>query len=162
MSGVNEVLKEGGRGNTGGGRGRLRNALVVVEVSLALILLLASGLLIRSFLRMQTIDPGFRTDHLLTAFTVLPDTKYPTPEQRAAFFRELVERAGSIPGVRSAAASTGLPLLGGGGSDPFMVEGQPIPAGRQRAVGGKPVHQRGLLPDNGDSTSSRALLQRAG
>src|SRR5262249_16024620 len=114
------ILKEGGRGNTGGGsKHRLRSSLVVVEVTLALILLLASGLLIQSFIRMQDINPGFRTDGLLTANIFLPDSKYPTPESRINFFRAIVERASAIPGVRAAAATTGLPLWGGGSGGAF-------------------------------------------
>lgn len=127
--GVAEVLKEGGRGNTGGSRGKLRNTLVVVEVTLALVLLLGSGLLIQSFVRIQDVNPGFRSDRLLTAHLFLPATKYPTPEARANFFRSLVERASAIPGVRAAASTTGLPLYGGGSSGPFVVEGQSVPAG---------------------------------
>jgi putative ABC transport system permease protein len=124
--GVNEVLKEGGRGNTGV-RGRLRNSLVVVEVTLALVLLLGSGLLIQSFVRMQDIHPGFRSDRLLTAAIFLPDAKYTTPEQRLNFFTALVERARAIPGVRGAATTTGLPLYGGGSGGSVVLEGQPAP-----------------------------------
>jgi predicted permease len=126
--GVNDVLKEGGRGPVGGSRARLRNALVVVEMSLALVLLLASGLLMKSFVRMQSVDPGFRTDRLLAASVSLPDNKYAKPEQRAAFFRDLVESVNAIPGVRSAAASNGIPLMGGGPGGYLIVEGQPVPA----------------------------------
>jgi putative ABC transport system permease protein len=100
----------------------------VVEVTLALVLLLASGLLIQSFVSMQQINPGFRSDRLLTASIYLPEAKYTTPEQRVNFFRGLVERAGSIPGVRSAAVTTGLPLYGAGGGGSVVVEGQPVPS----------------------------------
>jgi predicted permease len=141
--GVNDVLKEGGRGLGAGSRSRLRNALVVVEMSLALVLLLASGLLMQSFVKMQTIDPGFRTDRLLAAYIALPDAKYPKPEQRAAFFRDLVERANAIPGVRAAAASTGIPLMGGGPAANFVVEGQTVPAGGSEAF----ARSRSITPD---------------
>src|SRR5262249_30393314 len=73
-------------------------------------------------------NPGFRTDGLLTANIFLPDSKYPTPESRINFFRAIVERASAIPGVRAAAATTGLPLWGGGSGGAFIVEGQEIPA----------------------------------
>ena len=73
--GVNDVLKEGGRGLIGGSRSRLRSALVVVEMSLALVLLLASGLLMQSFVKMQKVDPGFRTGRLLAASLALPESK---------------------------------------------------------------------------------------
>ncbi len=132
--GVNDILKEGGRGNSGA-RGGLRNSLVVVEVTLALVLLLASGLLMQSFVRMQSINPGFRTDNLLTAFLWLPEAKYPRPEQRANFFRDLADRAAALPGVQGAAASTGVPLAGGGPGANFIVEGRPVPASGQESFG---------------------------
>ena len=133
--GVNDTLKEGGRaGAAAGSRGKLRSALVVVEVSLAMMLLLAAGLLIKSFGNLQQANPGFRVENLLTANVWLPDTKYPQPEQRAAFFRELVERVNTMPGVVSAAASTGIPLSGGGGASNFVIEGQPAPAAGHEAI----------------------------
>jgi putative ABC transport system permease protein len=125
--GIADTLKEGGRGNSSGSRGGLRNALVVVEVSLALVLLLASGLLIQSFVKMQQIDPGFRVDNLLTATIWLPDAKYPRPEQRTRFFHDLADRAAAIPGVQSAAVSTSVPMTGGGAGSNFVVEGKPLP-----------------------------------
>jgi putative ABC transport system permease protein len=127
--GVNEVLKEGGRGNTSGLKGRFRSGLVVVEMTLALVLLLASGLLIQSFVKMQDIHPGFRSDRLLVAQLYLPEARYTTPEQRGNFYRALVERAAALPGVRAAASTTGLPLYGGGGGGSVIIEGQPVPAG---------------------------------
>ncbi len=133
--GVNDTLKEGGRaGAAAGSRGKLRSVLVVVEVSLAMMLLLAAGLLIKSFGNLQQANPGFRVENLLTANVWLPDTKYPQPEQRAAFFRELVERVNTMPGVVSAAASTAIPLSGGGGASNFVVEGQPAPAAGHEAI----------------------------
>ncbi len=133
--GVNDTLKEGGRaGAAAGSRGTLRSALVVVEVSLAMMLLLAAGLLIKSFGNLQQANPGFRVENLLTANVWLPDTKYPEPEQRSAFFRQLVERANSMPGVVSAAASTGIPLAGGGGASNFVIEGQPAAAAGHEAI----------------------------
>lgn len=125
---VNDVLKEAGRGNTGGRGGKLRNSLVVVELSLALVLLLAAGLLIQSFIRMQDVNPGFRADRLLTASVFVPDTKYPTPAHRAEFFRRLVERASAIPGVQAATAASGLPAMPGGSGGFFVVEGQTVPS----------------------------------
>jgi putative ABC transport system permease protein len=132
--GVNEVLKEGGRGNTSGLKGRFRSGLVVVEVTLALVLLLASGLLIQSFVRMQDVNPGFRSERLLVANLYLSETKYTTPEQRANFYRALVERTAALPGVRGTASTTGLPLYGGGSAGSVVVEGQPVPAGGSELV----------------------------
>jgi putative ABC transport system permease protein len=129
------TLKDGGRGNSAGGRGGLRNALVVVEVSLALILLLASGLLIQSFVKMQQIDPGFRVENVLTANVWLPDAKYPRPAERARFFQDLAGRLSTIPGVQSAAISTSIPMTGGGSGTSFIVEGRPLPAAGQEFFG---------------------------
>jgi putative ABC transport system permease protein len=148
---VNDILKEGGRGMGAGSRSRLRNALVVVEMSLALVLLLASGLLMQSFVRMQTIDPGFRTGNLLAAYVALPEARYPKPEQRLAFFRDLVEKAGAIGGVRAAAASTGIPLMGGGQAPYLVYEGQSVPAGgsefyaRSRSVSPNYLQAMGIV-----------------
>jgi putative ABC transport system permease protein len=136
---VNEVLKEGGRGNTGGSKGRLRNALVVVEVTLALVLLLGAGLLIQSFVNLQDLSPGFRTDRLLVASIDLPEAKYPGNEQRINFFHNLTTRVAAIPGVRAAAATTGLPLYSGSSSS-FVVEGQPTPpAGSETFAGNRQI-----------------------
>jgi putative ABC transport system permease protein len=127
---VNDTLKEGGRSGSGGAKGKLRSTLVVVEVTLAVVLLLAAGLLIRSFSALQEASPGFRVGGLLTANVRLPDVKYPKPEMRAAFFRDLVERVSTLPGVQSAAVGTGLPLMGGSGNN-FVVEGRPAPPAGQ-------------------------------
>jgi putative ABC transport system permease protein len=126
--GINETLKEGGRGGGGAARGWMRNILVVTEVSLSVVLLLAAGLLVRGFNRLQRNDPGFRVQGLLTANVWLPDTKYPTPAARADFFERLVEHVGGLPGVESAAASTGMPFIGGGQWwSSLIVEGRPAP-----------------------------------
>jgi putative ABC transport system permease protein len=127
---VNDTLKEGGRSGSGGAKGKLRSTLVVVEVTLAVVLLLAAGLLIRSFSALQEAGPGFRVEGLLTANVRLPEVKYSKPEVRAAFFRDLVERVSTLPGVQSAAVGTGLPLMGGSGSN-FSVEGRPAPPAGQ-------------------------------
>jgi putative ABC transport system permease protein len=169
--GIADTLKEGGRSNAAGSRGGLRSALVVVEVSLALILLLASGLLIRSFVRMQQIDPGFRVDDLLTASLWLPDSKYPRPEQRARFFHDLVERAGAIPGVQGAAVSTSIPMTGGGAGTNFVVEGRPLPAaghepfGRTRSITpgylqtiGIPLRRGRYFTAQDDETALRVVI----
>ncbi|SPF48445.1 conserved membrane hypothetical protein [Candidatus Sulfopaludibacter sp. SbA4] len=132
---VNETLKEGGRAGTGGARGRLRGVFVVAEVSLAMVLLLAAGLLIKSFNLLLEVNPGFRVESLLTARIWLPNAKYATPELRAQFFRDLVERAGGIPGAQSAAASTNIPMTGGGSGTNFAVEGQPAPVAGHEPIG---------------------------
>jgi putative ABC transport system permease protein len=110
---VGGALKESGPfGLTGTrGRQRIRSGLVMLEVSLALILLASSVLLIKSFVRLTHVEPGFRTDHLLTARVSLPDSKYATPESQRAFLSDLMERLKSLPAESVAAGSA--PVLGG-------------------------------------------------
>lgn len=108
---LNETLKEGGRGTTGGHH-RVRSSLVVVEVALALILLVCSGLLIRSFVRLQTVSPGFNTDNALAVNVSLPGRKYPNPDQYSTFFVQLIEKVAALPGVFAVGATQALPLQG--------------------------------------------------
>ena len=110
---LNETLKESGRSATGGARRRmLGNSLVVVEVALSFVLLAGAGLMINSLLRLQRVNPGFRTDRILTMHFTLPAAKYPEdrPDLTAGFFQQLTERVKALPGVESAGVTTGLPL----------------------------------------------------
>ena len=123
---LRETLNEGTRGSTAGpGQHRLRGALVAMEIALAMLLLIGSGLLLRSFQRMQEVPPGFQADHLLVADIPLSPTAYAKPEQRYEFFDRLVERAKTLPGVRSAAAASFLPVSGGGSIIHFNITGRP-------------------------------------
>jgi len=108
---LNESLKEGERGAEGFGRNRLRGVLVASEIALALILLVGTGLVLRSFVRLQAVDPGFKPDHVLTAEISLPEAQYPDT-QKAAFFSQLLDRVRTLPGVLSAGAIGHLPLGG--------------------------------------------------
>jgi putative ABC transport system permease protein len=125
---LNVSLKEGGRW-AGGGPGRLRNALVVAEIAMALVLLVSAGLLVKSIGRLQLVDPGFDPTNALTMNVWLPAANYPDGPSRAAFYDRLVERVERLPGVRSAGVVSTLP--GGGGFDRLgiEVEGQPKPPG---------------------------------
>ncbi len=124
---VNDALKDGSR-STGLSLHRgYRGVLVVVEFTLAFLLLIGSGLLIRSFVRLSSVAAGFDPTNVLTANTELPRTKYATDQQRTAFFLEILDRLRALPGVRSAAVSTQLPIIGHWGSSSFLVEGQPEP-----------------------------------
>ena len=124
-----EALKETGRSNTGGPRSRrARGAFVVAEVALALVLLVGAGLLMKSFLRLQAINPGFDPQNVLTMRVLLPRTKYPDDAKRVAFFRQAVERMQGLPGVVSAAAADTIPFAGLGSATGFTIEGQPAPA----------------------------------
>jgi putative ABC transport system permease protein len=123
---LREALNEGSRGSTAGpGQHRLRGALVAMEIALAMLLLVGSGLLLRSFSRLQEVPPGFQPDHLLVADIPLSQTAYAKPENRYQFFDRLVERARTLPGVRSAAAASFLPVSGGGSVIHFNITGRP-------------------------------------
>jgi putative ABC transport system permease protein len=126
---LNESLKEGGRAASGGKRQRqTRGALVVAEVALALALLLGTGLLMRSFLKLQQTDPGFNPEGVLTMSVVLPGARYAYGEPQISFLQRLVERVSALPGVRSAGVTSDLPWTGyqnrGGG---FTIEGKTFP-----------------------------------
>jgi putative ABC transport system permease protein len=131
---LNEGLKESGRGATGGpGRHRVRTFLVVSEVALSLVLLVGAGLMMRSFARLLAVDPGFKADHVLTAFVSLPVSKYPTRQEQAAFFERLIERLRNLPGVSSAGLVTDIPLFGGS-STGVEIDGRPAPLPGQRPM----------------------------
>jgi predicted permease len=130
-----ERLKEGGRSDSGGGRKGLRRSLVVIEFALALTLLAGAGLAIRSFWKLTRVDLGFRQDHVLTFGLDLRDDRFAHPEQTAVFYRELLEKIEALPGVSSAAVSTGLPVLGTEFGPAFSIAGQAAgdPSARPRA-----------------------------
>jgi putative ABC transport system permease protein len=119
------VVREG---RIGGASARGRRALVVVQVALAVVLLAGAGLLMRSFMRLVSVNPGFRTDHLLTLEIELPNTRYPGPREWLPFFERLTADLRALPGVIDAAGVSGLPLNENGGSVGFYAEGQPVPA----------------------------------
>ena len=113
---VNETLKEGGRtGTAGGGHSRLRSALVIGEIAIALALLVASGLLLRSFEKMRAVDLGFRPDHVLAASYSLPQQQYATQAAVDAFNDELIRRVQQLAGVKSAGLTSFLPASGSNG-----------------------------------------------
>jgi putative ABC transport system permease protein len=122
---LSEVLKEGARSSTGGTRsGRMRNVLVVAEIALALVMLIGTGLMIKSFLRLQNVDPGFNPSRILTAEFLMPRSKYPEGPQLSAFYDRVLERVGSLPGVESAGFITMLPLGGGENFAALTIEGR--------------------------------------
>ncbi|MBO0858116.1 MAG: ABC transporter permease [Chloracidobacterium sp.] len=106
-------LREAGRGLQGGARQAfLRKALVVAEVTLSLMLLVGAGLMMRTFMAVQDVELGFRTDRLLTMRVPLPEQRYPDRERRVAFFEELLRRVSAIPGVRAVGLNTGMHPFG--------------------------------------------------
>ena len=129
---LNELLKEGGRGGSGGSRQRrLRDALVAAEVALAFVLLVGAGLLLRSFLKLQQTDPGFRPTGVLTLGFSLPSARYKAPEQILAFYQTLIERVSTLPGVESAGASSDLPWSGYDENSGFGIEGKTYPPNQE-------------------------------
>jgi putative ABC transport system permease protein len=111
-----EDLKAGARSVASGGRARFRNGLVVAQVALSVVLLVGAGLLMRSFVRLRGVDPGFDSENVLTADIGLPRGKYDNDERRRLFFRELQERVGATPGVVSVGFISRLPIRDPGGN----------------------------------------------
>jgi putative ABC transport system permease protein len=129
---LNTSLKSGTRTGGGGERkGRLRNGLVVAEVALALVLLICAGLLIQSFARLGRVQPGLRTERLLTARIQLPDVAYPKNENVIGFFNQFLPRVRAIPGVESASAIVPLPLTGSNMVTSFDNAEHPLPDGQR-------------------------------
>jgi putative ABC transport system permease protein len=124
---LTEKLKEGDRGSTAG-HARLRNGLIASEVALALMLLIAAGLLIESFAQLARVQPGFNPESVLTFNIALPDDPYRDAAKAAGFFDQIVRRIEELPGVKSAAAGNVLPLSGGEEIDGFEIAGRPAAA----------------------------------
>ena len=122
---VNETLKEANRGSTGGGQ-RLRATLLVAEVSLSLVLLIAAGLLLTSFARLQRVQPGFTPGGVFTAQLAIPGERYDR-EKLVAFYEQLYARLQELPNSTSAAITDRVPLTGGQAPAPVAVQGRPLP-----------------------------------
>jgi putative ABC transport system permease protein len=139
--GLNDPLKEGGRGSaTGRGRSYLRDGIVLAEVALALILLIGATLLMRSFLRLMNVDPGFSPQGVLTLNISLPDSRYSSARPMIAFQQQTLDRLSALPGVKSAGGIFGLPLGNGAVAGDFTVEGQAAPdAATQPFIAAKKV-----------------------
>jgi len=132
---LNHSLKDTGKGVSGGSRGgRLRGALVISEIALALILLIGSGLLMKSFILLQRVDPGFNPDHLVTLRVILNKTPYPNIPQVVDFYSQLLDRVKALPEVQSTALISTLPLSGNETDTDFLIEGLPQPPPTQQPV----------------------------
>ena len=126
---LQEALKDGAR-SIGSCRGRLSRTLVVLETCLAVVLLIGAGLLVKSFVRLLSVNPGFRAERLLTFQVPIPSGRYSKDSARVVFYESLVARLRAFPGVRSAGGAQFLPIEGGGANIEFAVEGKPRgPAG---------------------------------
>src|SRR5207248_7020961 len=127
-----DALKDAARSVGASGRSqRLRHALVVAELALAVVLVTGAGLLIRSFLRLQNVQPGFNPQHLMTFTVELPSTSYPKREQQVRLFEQLQQRVESLPGIESAGAASTLPLGGNSISFSFDLLSRPLPRSQQ-------------------------------
>ena len=143
-SDLNESLKEGGRGGTAGARrNRARGLLVVSEIALSLVLLIGAGLMIRSFIRLEQVNPGFDARNVLTMRLTLPSAQYTDIRKRASLFQQVISRIQALPGVESAAAISRLPLTPGNSGRGLVIEGvQPDSSGN-----GPTADYRVISPD---------------
>ncbi len=131
---LNSSLKQGSRTGAGIGSHRVRGILVVAEIGLSLMLLVGAGLLIRSFTKLQSVNPGFSAGQVLTARVFLPDAKYREPAQKIAFFEQALLKLRNIPGVQAAGADVFLPLTGLISGTSFTIDGRPAPPPGQKPV----------------------------
>jgi putative ABC transport system permease protein len=127
-------LKEGGRGAAGGGRARVRNALVVAEVAMSLVLLIGASLFVRSFLNLQRASAGFDTAPLLTMRFYLPGAAYEPSEAKSRRVEDIARRVAAIPGVEASFASNFVPLGGGGGGGSVQIEGHSVERGKEPEI----------------------------
>jgi putative ABC transport system permease protein len=135
-TGVNEALKEGGRtGTSGSGHARLRSALVIAELAVALVLLCGAGLLLRSFEKLRAVDLGFHTDHMLTASYGLPRQQYSSQAAVDGFDNQLLIKLQQLPGVQAVGITSALPGAGSENSTGFVPEGYVGPKGAQLNTG---------------------------
>ncbi len=141
---LNSALKEGSRDSSiPVSRRRLSRLLIVSEIALALVLLIGSGLLIRSLLQLQKVELGFRPENVLTMHVSLPQTKYKTNEQVYSFYSQMLERIEAVPGVEHAGLVTDLPIVGWSYGIQFSVEGRPQADTSNRTF----AHQQRITPD---------------
>jgi putative ABC transport system permease protein len=120
-----ELMKEGARSSAGGARRRIGNLLVVTEIALALVLLAGGGLMVKSFIRLVRVDPGFDPHNVLRVDLSLPGPRYPKPEQLIRFYDGLMARIKALPGVEVVGATTQTPLGPGDNWSFFSIEGRP-------------------------------------
>ncbi|HET7221216.1 MAG TPA: ABC transporter permease [Vicinamibacterales bacterium] len=133
-SNLQDSLKEGARGSTGGRRARLRNGLVVAEIAMSLVLLIGASLFVRSFLNLQNASVGFNTLPLLTMRFYLPGVVYEPSDAKNQRVRDIVRRVEALPGVEAAFASNFVPLGAGGGGGTVIVEGKTVPRGEEPGI----------------------------
>ena len=129
-----DALKDAGRGSSGSRTARTRQVLVVAEIALSLVLLASAGLLVRSLIVLQRVDPGFVAEHAVTAGMLLPDSRYPDGPSRVAFYRRLEDAIRVLPGASSSGIATTLPLSGSDMNVGFSIEGRPQEPGTRTSA----------------------------
>jgi predicted permease len=169
---IQGVLREAGRGVAGGAR-RVRSALVIAEVALAVVLVVGAGLMARSFVQLTNVDPGFRADHLLAVNFTISTTRH--GDHWLQYYRQVIDKARTIPGVISAAAAKSAPFQGNGedngftppgyvqraGEDPPTAAMMNISDGYFRTIGAKMVAGREYLPSEGADTPPTVVINEA-
>jgi predicted permease len=171
---LNDILKESGRGNAGGRRARwMASSMVVAELALTIVLLAGAGLMIRSFMKLYSMDIGVDTSRMLTMRLALPEKKYPTPQKRRLFYESLLPHLAAIPGV-AASSITSAPPGNGAGSRGIEFEGRPqadpkkvpqvtslyVSEGYFDALGVSPLQGR-LLSETDGNAGSEAVVVNA-
>jgi putative ABC transport system permease protein len=149
------ALKEGGRTGDGRLHGRAQHWLIVSEIALTLMLLVSAGLLAKSFWRLESTDPGFRADHVLTLQTSLPLSRYPEGDE-IPFYQRLVERLAPLPGVTRVGATNILPLSGNYSCDGFQIDGRVFARGDEPCA-----ESRSITPDYFAAMGIRLVRGRA-
>jgi len=124
---LSQWIKEGMRGSFNPGRRRISSALVIAEVALAVVLLVGGGLMLKSFVQLLRVEPGFEPHHVLRLDFFLPELKYREPQRQVAFYNELLARLQTLPGVESVGATTNTPLGPAENWSGFAIEGRPNP-----------------------------------
>src|SRR5262249_52740721 len=138
-----ESLKESGRGTTGSARSRrVGNVLVAAEIAVSLVLLIGSGLMIRSFEALLKVNPGFKPDNVLSIQIALPGQKYNTNPKMISFYDQVLDRLEALPGVLGAGLTSNLPLAGTDQSDSYLAEGETA----ARPGEAREVHVRTVSP----------------
>ena len=166
-----EWIKEGARGSFSPNRRRLSSMFVVAEVALAVVLLVGGGLMLKSFVQLLRVNPGFEPSHVLRVDLALPETKYSAPQQQRAFYNDLIARMRNLPGVEAVGGTTQTPLSPGDNWIAFAIEGRPEPPpGQQqqaavRAVSDDYFHtlriplRKGRVFNSGDARVALPLIR---
>jgi putative ABC transport system permease protein len=166
---LNESLKEGGRSSSGAAtRARLRNALVIAEIALAVVLVTAAGLMLRSFIRLQSQSPGLDPKNLITLEIELADVRYHDAQQQMLFQQRLLQRVASLPGVQYAATVDNLPFSGNSFNTSFTIEGRPTgptmetPRAYYRVISPNYFQAIGIKPPRGNQFTNRDTAEQPG